>query len=210
MMIYAFLIRPEVLVGGFVMRLERLTYNKIKIFITPDDLLERGLTKEDVWKDSLKWHQLFYDMVEEASEEFGVELNGLIGVEVFSIQAQEMVMIVTLSEPDEALLEEDYLEMQVTVEGSDDILFEFEQLENIIQMANRLSSLGIFGGSIYFFNEKYYLLMNSTDKDKINKLIALLGEYGNPSLASIYRIMEYGKEIVKDHAVETFVQYFSS
>ncbi|MFP3454093.1 adaptor protein MecA, partial [Bacillus sp. SIMBA_154] len=29
------------------MRLERLNYNKIKIFLTLDDLTDRGLTKED-------------------------------------------------------------------------------------------------------------------------------------------------------------------
>ena len=31
------------------MRLERLNYNKIKIFLTLDDLTDRGLTKEDLW-----------------------------------------------------------------------------------------------------------------------------------------------------------------
>ena len=45
------------------MRLERLNYNKIKIFHHLDDLFDRGLTKEDIWKDSLKWHQLFHDML---------------------------------------------------------------------------------------------------------------------------------------------------
>lgn len=47
------------------MRLERLNYNKIKIFLTLDDLTDRGLTKEDLWKDSFKVHQLFKDMMNE-------------------------------------------------------------------------------------------------------------------------------------------------
>ncbi|MED2244001.1 adaptor protein MecA, partial [Bacillus thuringiensis] len=34
------------------MRLERLNYNKIKIFLTFDDLSERGLTKEDLWRNA--------------------------------------------------------------------------------------------------------------------------------------------------------------
>ncbi|EOR23469.1 adaptor protein [Niallia nealsonii AAU1] len=37
------------------MRLERLNSNRIKIHLTTDDLYERGLTKEDIWKDSIKW-----------------------------------------------------------------------------------------------------------------------------------------------------------
>ena len=55
------------------MRLERLNENKIKIFLTLDDLFDRGLSNEDIWKDSLKWHQLFHDMLEEASETFDVD-----------------------------------------------------------------------------------------------------------------------------------------
>lgn len=54
------------------MRLERLNYDKIKIFLTTDDLHDRGLTKEDLWKDSLKVHQLFRDMMNEASVELGL------------------------------------------------------------------------------------------------------------------------------------------
>ncbi len=70
------------------MRLERLNYNKIKIFLTLDDLTDRGLTKEDLWKDSFKVHQLFKDMMNEANTELGFEANGPIAVEVYSLQAQ--------------------------------------------------------------------------------------------------------------------------
>ena len=68
------------------MRLERLTANKIKIFLTSDDLFDRGLSKEDIWKDSIKWNQLFHDMLEEASEEFDVDIQGSVAVEIFSFR----------------------------------------------------------------------------------------------------------------------------
>ena len=32
--------------------------------------------------------------------------------------------------------------------------------------------------------------------------IAILAEYGNPSTATIYRIMEYGKELMDVNAIE--------
>ena len=80
------------------MRLERLTANKIKIFLTSDDLFDRGLSKEDIWKDSIKWNQLFHDMLEEASEEFDVDIQGSVAVEVFSLQAQGMILIITVDE----------------------------------------------------------------------------------------------------------------
>ena len=89
--------------GAKSMRLERLTVNKIKIFLTSDDLFERGLSKDDIWKDSIKWHQLFHDMLEEASEEFDVDIQGSVAVEIFSFQAQGMIMIITVMK----LIEED-------------------------------------------------------------------------------------------------------
>ncbi|SEM85934.1 adapter protein MecA 1/2 [Mesobacillus persicus] len=191
------------------MRLERLTYNKIKIFLTMDDLSDRGLSKEDIWKDSMKWNQLFHDMLEEASDEFGLEIIGTVAVEVFSLQAQGMVMIVTMEEQenDDEPFDDGFIEMQVSMEDSEMILFEFENIEDVIQLAKRLAGAGIVGGSLYYFNEMYYLSMDGVQPDA-NKTVSLLAEYGNPSIFSIHRIIEYGNEIMKENAVELLVHHF--
>jgi len=192
------------------MRLERLTNNKIKIFLTVDDLSDRGLTKEDIWKDSLKWHQLFHDMLEEASEEFDLEILGSVAVEIFSLHAQGMVMIVTMIEQDEdeEQFDDGIIEMQVTVDGSDDILFEFDNIEDVIQLANRLFQAGISGGSLHFMENHYYLLMNGILAEDATKAVSLMAEYGVPSILSIHRLLEYGNEIMEENAVETLVHYF--
>ncbi|MBT2677685.1 genetic competence negative regulator [Bacillus sp. ISL-35] len=192
------------------MRLERLTTNKIKIFLTIDDLSDRGLTKEDIWKDSLKWHQLFHDMLEEASEEFDLDIIGSVAVEIFSLHAQGMVMIITMIEQDEdeEQFEDGIIEMQVTVDGSEEILFQFENIEDVIQLAKRLMQAGITGGSLYYMNDQYYLLMNGILPEDAEKTVSLLAEYGVPSILSIHRLLEYGKEIMEERAVETLVHYF--
>lgn len=192
------------------MRLERLTNNKIKIFLTIDDLSDRGLTKEDIWKDSLKWHQLFHDMLEEASDEFDLEIIGSVAVEIFSLHAQGMVMIVTMIEQDEdeEQFDDGIIEMQVTVDGSEDILFSFNNIEDVIQLANRLLQAGITGGSLHFMNDYYYLLMNGILPQDANKAVSLMAEYGVPSILSIHRLLEYGNEIMEERAVETLVHYF--
>ncbi|KAB2338347.1 genetic competence negative regulator [Cytobacillus depressus] len=191
------------------MRLERLNYNKIKIFLTQDDLTERGLTKDDIWKDSLKWHQLFHDMLEEASEEFGVEIHGSVAVEIFSMQAQGMIMIVTMEEQgEEDLLQDGFIEMQLLMDGSEEILFEIKDFEVVIQLAKRLKYLNITNSSLYAYKESYYFHLYNQNADDVNKLIALLAEYGNPSLLSIHMLEEYGKEIIKDHAVEKLNHFF--
>ncbi|MGJ7919957.1 genetic competence negative regulator [Neobacillus sp. LXY-4] len=192
------------------MRLERLTYNKIKFFLTFDDLYDRGLSKDDIWRDSLKWHQLFHDMLEEANEEFGVEIQGTIAVEIFSLQAQGMVMILTMEESDqeEESLDDVFIEMQVTVDDCEEILFEFSSIEEVIQLSKRFSTMKVNGGGLYAMNDKYYLLFENIEAEEKNKLISVLAEYGDPSLLSIHRLIEYGKQIVKQNAIETIVKYF--
>ncbi|QCJ43302.1 genetic competence negative regulator [Bacillus sp. S3] len=192
------------------MRLERLTANKIKIFLTSDDLFERGLSKEDIWKDSSKWNQLFHDMLEEASEEFDVDIQGSVAVEIFSLQAQGMILIITVDEvkDDEDLLYDGYIEMQVRVEGCEELLYEFVEFEDIISLSKRLSYIDILGGSLYSFQNRYYLLMDLSDAAKKEKAACILSEFGNPSILSPFVLAEYGKLIIEQKTVETILHFF--
>jgi len=193
------------------MRLERLTANKIKIFLTSDDLFERGLSKEDIWKDSSKWNQLFHDMLEEASEEFDVEIQGSVAVEIFSLQAQGMILIITVDDvkdDDDDLLYDGFIEMQVRLEGCEDLLYEFRDFEDIIDLSKRLSIADIRGGSLYILNNRYYLLMDQVDTTKKEIAACILSEFGNPSIISTYVLAEYGKVIVENKTVETILLYF--
>jgi adapter protein MecA 1/2 len=196
--------------GGKDMRLERLTANKIKIFLTSDDLFERGLSKEDIWKDSIKWDQLFQDMLKEASEEFNVEIQGSVAVEVFSLQAQGMIMIITVedTEDEEELLYDGFIEMQVRVEDSEDLLYEFESIEDVIALSNRLMSMNITGGNLFSFKNRYYLFMNHLDSLSLEKTASILSEYGDASILSPYVLAEYGNKIIENNAVETMYHYF--
>ncbi|OCA90957.1 adaptor protein [Bacillus sp. FJAT-27225] len=191
------------------MRLERLTANKIKIFITSDDLFDRGLSKEDIVKDSLKWRQLFTDMLEEASDTLDLDIQGSVAVEVFSLQAQGMVMIITVAEQpgEEELLYDGFIDMQVTVEGLEDLLFRFESIEDVIQLVKRLSQLGTNGGSLYSMQGSYYLLFDASSRD-VELSASLMAEYGVSSILSVAYLEEYGKLIIKDHAIQTLLHYF--
>ncbi len=192
------------------MRLERLTANKIKIFLTSDDLFDRGLSKEDIWKDSSKWNQLFHDMLEEASEELDVDIQGSVAVEIFSLQAQGMILIITVDETidDEDLLYDGYIEMQVRVEGCEELLYEFKEFEDIIGLSKRLSIVEIFGGSLYTMNNRYYLLMDNVEQTNKEKAACILSEFGNPSILSPFVLSEYGKPVIEHFAVETILHFF--
>ncbi|MEC1022173.1 genetic competence negative regulator [Bacillus paralicheniformis] len=193
------------------MRLERLNYNKIKIFLTLDDLTDRGLTKEDLWKDSFKVQQLFKDMMNEANTELGFEANGPIAVEVYSLQAQGMVIIVTKNQEtdeDDNEYDEDYIEMQVKLGESVDIIYEFQTFEHLIELSKNLDRIGIQGGTVYHYEDRYFLSLDDFDSHEADGVISILAEYGNPTTLTIYRLQEYGKKIMEKNAVQTIQTYF--
>ncbi|WP_273129075.1 genetic competence negative regulator [Metabacillus sp. HB246100] len=193
------------------MRLERLNYDKIKIFLTTDDLKDRGLTREDLWKDSLKVQQLFRDMMDEASNELGFEAHGPIAVEVYSLHAQGMVVIVSHSEDtfdtDDEYSDE-YIEMQVKLDETFDIIYEFETFEDIISLSRHLYRNDIRDGVIILYNEKYYLLLNDEQPFNIDDLVSIIAEYGSPSTLTVHKLKEYGKIIMQDKAIEEVHRLF--
>ncbi|MBM7701696.1 genetic competence negative regulator [Metabacillus iocasae] len=192
------------------MRLERLNYGKIKVFLTYDDLSERGLTKEDLWRDSFKVQQLFREMIEQACDELGFQPTSSLSVEVFSLQAQGMVIIVTTKDTEHIEEEEEeddyvdeYIEMQVTLDESTDVFFEFCTFEDVIQLANRLTPVYQVGGTLYSYENRFYLLIEHDQLvgGQMSDLVALLAEYGHPSTITKYRVHEYGKLLVEQEAI---------
>jgi len=191
------------------MRIERISDNQFTIFLTFEDLVERGFTKDDLWHDASSVQSLFSDMMYEASSELGFELEGMLRVQVHLMQAQGMHVIVTQDEEDMDL-DEDFIEMKVTLDESNELIFAFKEFENIIQVASYLSSLAIEGGQVYYFEDQYYMLLDDLDLADKNKedIIAIMSEFSQPSIITSYRLIEYGKNIFSSHAIKQIISYF--
>ncbi|GAE25690.1 negative regulator of genetic competence MecA [Halalkalibacter wakoensis JCM 9140] len=196
------------------MRLERLNTDKFKAFLTFDDMRERGLTKEDLWQDLPKVHDLFRDMILEADDELGFKVDGPIAVEVYAMPAQGMVIIVSKNTPDEDFdeegFEEGYIEMQVTLDETEDIFYEFNDIEDVIALSSRLYPFGVQGGSLYAYRDQYFIKFEEFDVDLVNQatFVSLLAEFGNPSTVSSYVVEEYGKRLIKYDSVAELYRTF--
>lgn len=93
------------------MRIERVSDNQFTIFLTFDDLVDRGFTKEDLWYDAANVRNLFSDMMYEASTELGFELEGVLLVQVHLMQAQGMHVVVT-QKTGKTEWDDDFVEMK--------------------------------------------------------------------------------------------------
>ena len=191
------------------MRIERVSDDQFTIFLTFDDLIERGFTKEDLWHDASSVQSLFSDMMYEASSELGFELEGMLLVQVHIMQAQGMHVIVT-QKFENINWDEDFIEMKVTLDESNELIFSFLDFEDVIQMASSLSAHEIKGGQIYYLDHRYYMLLNDDDLNNKDKedLIAVMSEFSIPSIITSYRLKEYGKIIFESDAVQQIIHHF--
>ncbi|WNS44470.1 genetic competence negative regulator [Paenibacillus sp. MMS20-IR301] len=200
------------------MRIERLGQDKIRIFLTFDDLSERGIQKEDMWQEVPKVHDLFTEMMDQAYSELGFDATGPLAVEVFALPAQGMVVIVTRGKYDhhqyggagEDELPEEIYEMEVTLEQSDSIVYAFRDFEVLVEAAHVLIGNITSQGQLYSYNDKWYLYFDPKDFEEpaMAGLVGVLSEFGDSSPVTQAVLAEYGKTVMAENAVQTLCTHF--
>lgn len=195
------------------MRVERLGGDKVRFFLTLDDLIDRGIEKEDMWRDIPKVHELFNDMMDHAYQELGFEVVGPVAVEVFAPPAQGMIVVVScertskLHHYDESD-DEDVYELEVTMEETDEVVFRFSDFEYLVQAAIQLQSF-VKQGQVYVYQGAYYIVLDSQSlSKKLNAAVAVLSEFGEVSTVTKSVLHEYGKAIWPKSAIRQIVKYF--
>lgn len=201
--------------GGLAMRVERLGGDKVRFFLTLDDLMDRGIKKEDMWRDIPKVHELFNDMMEHAYQELGFEIAGPVAVEVFALPAQGMVVVVTRGRAPQASDDDfdtdDMYELEVTMEETDRVIFRFSDLEYLIQAAIRMKSIIPQGGKVYSYQDAYYLVLDEgLETPNLDILVAMLSEYGEASTVTDAVLTEYGKVIWAHNAINEINKCFGT
>ncbi|WP_211745061.1 genetic competence negative regulator [Paenibacillus sp. Marseille-Q4541] len=200
------------------MKIERLSNDKIRIFLTFDDLSERGIQKEDMWQEEPKVHELFTEMMDQAYSELGFDATGPLAVEVFALPAQGMVVIVTRGKYDrerygsthEDDIADEIYEMEVTLEQSDSVMYAFKDFEVLIEAAHMLKAKVTEAGRLYHYQNKWFLHLepDEVDTEQHGALIALLAEFGEGSSVTTAVLGEYGKLVMEENAVGTICEHF--
>ncbi len=200
------------------MRMERLSQDKIRIFLTFDDLSERGIQKEDMWREIPKVHELFSEMMDQAYNELGFDASGPLAVEVFAMPAQGMVVIVTRGKLDrdaesssEEELEEEVYEMEVTLEQSEAIIYRFRDIEDAIGAAKTLNHHLTDEGRMYRYQNQWVLCFDPAGLETAgyNSLIAVLAEYGEATSVTPAVLEEYGQLVIASNAVKVLAEHFA-
>jgi adapter protein MecA 1/2 len=198
------------------MRMERLSQDKIRIFLTFDDLTERGIQKEDMWREIPKVHELFSEMMDQAYNELGFDASGPLAVEVFAMPAQGMVVIVTrgkLERDAESTTEdeEEVYELEVTLEQSEAIIYRFKDIEDAIGAAKTLVNHLTEEGRMYRYQNHWILCFDPAglESSGYHALIAVLAEYGDATSVTPAVLEEYGQLIIASNAIKVLAENFA-
>lgn len=203
------------------MKIERVSPDKIRIFLTFDDLVERGIQKDDIWSEIPKVHELFHDMMDQAYSELGFEASGPLAVEVHALPAQGMVIYVTRGNAaagffgrDDGGMElddEDVYEMEVTLEQSDLISYAFTDFEHVIRAVSLVRRYVQEGGTLFAYKGQWILQLEPVDlpEDAYHSLISVLSEFGEATSVTRAVMEEYGQIVIAEDALSVIEQHFS-
>lgn len=186
------------------MKIERINDDKYKISVPFQELMELGISKEKIEKDSLEWQQLFYALIEKMNNELKGNTNNTIYVDLFTLQTDEVILIVTFVDDEYFYLddEEEWVEQKEQI-------FYFANIEDVIQLALRICPF-MKEGKLFYYQGDYYLQLELEGIANYENLLPLIKEYGGVANLTVQTLEEYGKVIFPQLAISQINQYFNN
>jgi adapter protein MecA 1/2 len=217
------------------MEIERINENTVKFYISYVDIEERGFDREEIWYNREKSEELFWEMMDEVHEEEDFTVEGPLWIQVQALEKGLEVVVtkaqfskdgnkIELSLPEDKLRDltvDSLLDQEFSTENikeeesvSEDerlqFVIRFQDFEHLVSLAHRIS-LSDYHNSLYSFDGRYYLFVEFADEDQVEELdnaLSILLEYGDESQITIYRLQEYGKEIISENALSVIAKHF--
>ncbi len=199
------------------MKFKRINENKIQVIISKDDLDKKNVQKWDLMPNSQNAQELFQDLLEQAYDECGFEVDPetQLMVEAYPMTIDSLIVTLTKvskvdksyfqSFIDEDLFDEyDEFEEFIDIE-SDELIYEFKELDDVIELAGQISQLYFGKSDLYKFQGQYYLVIKNPEK-MLESTIGTLGEYGNVARFHDCLLSERAQIMIKDDAINKLSQ----
>lgn len=208
------------------MKIEKINENMIKVTISMDDLEERNIDLNALNYNSPAAQELFWDLMEQAEEQFGFNLSDSQLI-IEPIPDSNEGFIITITKVDE---DGDFESIQKYIKSklkksdlkikkkgrkvcSSIIVYSFEGIDDVCLLAKRLDGLYAGDSTLYKCKETYYIVMSRNSLQLPNSKVfeVCLNEFGRKiSNINFYEgyLNEYGEKIIEGNALEVLRQYF--
>jgi len=206
------------------MKIEKLNDDKIRITLNLEDLKEKDIDFHTFMSNSIESQELFLDMLDQAEREVGfVTDNYRVMIEALAMSNGNFILTVTrLTEKPAGTYKKKKVSIKRKATNLDTkkAIYCFNSFDEFCGFCNFLKN-SIFkylddfsnGASLYEYNEKFYLVL--TDVKMNNNLlksfcsaISEFAHFVDSSDLFESKLLEYGKMIMKDSAIDTCICYF--
>lgn len=192
------------------MRIQKVNERTIRIFISFTELADRDITMADLFQRSPKTEQLFWELIAQAREEVEFNLDQPFWIQATVASNDEFVITV--------MKQEEQIEAPVQEKGKKksskgrplEWVYTFSELEDVISAVARLPQFTQLRSSLYEFESEYYLVLNRLGSGRKRQLAeAILDEYGQLVGTTRAFLIEYGRTVIAEQAVETLQASFA-
>lgn len=201
------------------MKLKKLNDNELQIIISHQDLRARNLKKWDLVPYNPHAQDLFQEILEKAGTDCGFEVmqDTQLVVEAYPISEESMIITIRKFHQDgplkqihkDALLsDEKVIEVPIALGSEEDRhqtlgdlrIYEFESLDDIIEVSHAIDSYYHGGSRLYKSDDIYHLVLE--DMLKLDgSMMGYLIEYGLPTDYSLAFLDEHATQVIDEEAV---------
>jgi len=219
------------------MDIERINENTVKFYISYIDIEERGFSRDEIWFNREKSEELFWEMMDEIDDESDFEIEGPLWIQVHAMDSGlEVTVTRAYSAKDGQKFEppfdmdearrmfqsddesfngvhmDDFTKFDGPDEDQKEFTFVLNEFDDLIPLSERMVEIPDLETSLYFFNERYYLHVKVGTGDysaeEMQDILSLLSEFVTKTNVTIYRLDEYGKQIIEQDVFEHILKYF--
>jgi len=219
------------------MEIERINENTVKFFLSYKDIEERGFTREEVWYNRDKSEELFWEMMDEVSDESEFEVEGPLWIQVHAMNNGIEVTVTRAQTSEDGQLGESPFSgddskrsFRPDIEVFDDAdeiatnrpggtmewlenTFYFKEFEEVIMLSSRMKGYDVTT-SLYSLENNFYLhvLYDAPEMDDMQKtdLYSVITEFGPASNITIHRLKEYGNVIMESDVFTQIDTFFGT
>lgn len=184
------------------MKFERLSSNRIKIFVTEEDLDLWGLSVQHIVKNTPEAQEIFWYIIKKAESETGfVAGESRLMVEALPQKGTGILLFMTKLEGEESRRGEPAAHS----EKKDDWAISFPSFDAVCEAVKALSSDG--AGRLYEWGGRYILVLSAAERRHWHRLT----EYGDDLGGDPYQmalLREHGTLVCERNAIRTIRTYF--
>lgn len=204
------------------MKIERVGENRIKIFVSYDDLEERDIDLDAFSYNSPETQELFWDLMEQAEIELGFEAQeSQLCIEAVSDVDQGFVITITRLEEEnefesiQKFIKSRYKKKDLAIKKktasicSTMLIYAVEEFDDLCFLASALKPLFTGHSKVYSLENVYYLVLSSIENNVLNQKMfdSILSEYADKMTSVDFfegYLNEYGKLLAGDNAIYLF------